>query len=469
MHRFKRMEDIYLESMDELTLELLTVLIQKHEMRGIPRIKHLRKYYKGQHDILKRQFGDVSKPNNRIVNNFCKMISDITQGYFMGTPVSYDGTDEVFLMYLQDVYNYASEQNQNSLLAKDASIFGIGYELLYLDKEANVKMTNLPPEEVFMIYSIDVERRPIGAVRHYRVKNYIDESKWHKNVEVYTEDSIHYFSDKGGMLQYIKTESHYFGICPVIPYFNNDEEIGDFENVIGLQDAYNVAVSDQANDFEYMADSYLVITGAEDTEDSEFLDMKQNRLLLLPTEGKAQWLVKQTDNATLESYKNRLTKDIHRFSNVPDINSEDFMSDISGAALKYRWQSMEQACANKERLFKDALMNRQKAICNIFGIKGLNFDYASVIPHFKRNIPVNNTEMVQMVQALTGVVSKETLFNQLPFIGDAQEELKRLEEENGTADVYNTDEFSVNPWNAEPVDIEEEPEEQKEPETTEED
>ena len=436
MHNLNRMEDIYLESMNELTIDLLGTLIRKHKMKGIPRIKLLRRYYEGKHDILKRTFSDGSKPNNRIVNNFCKMISDITQGYFMGTPVSYNSTDDVFLMHLQDIYNVANEQNINSLLAKDCSIFGAGYELLYLDKEANVKMATIKPEEVFMIFSTGIEREPIGAVRHYTIKNYLDETKYYENVEVYTDTMVHHFTSKGGTLHFTESIPHYFGICPVIQYLNNDEEIGDFENIIGLQDAYNAAVSDQANDFEYTADSYLVITGAEDTEDEEFLNMKQNRLILLPETGKAEWLMKVTDNATIESYKNRLTKDIHRFSNVPDINSEEFMSDISGAALKYRWQSMEQTCANKERLFKESLVLRQKAICNLLAVKGLFFDYASVTQFFKRNIPVNNTELVQMVQALTGVVSKETLFSILPFVENPLDEIKKIENENDMGDVY---------------------------------
>ena len=81
-------------------------------------------------------------------------------------------------------------------------------------------------------------------------------------------------------------------------------------------------------------------------------------------------------------------------------------------------------------------MDRQKAICNILAVKGLFFDYASVTPFFKRNIPVNITETVQLVQALTGVVSTETLLAQLPFIEDVQIEMEKLEEEAMKDDIY---------------------------------
>ena len=432
----RKMEFIMLDSMEKLTPALIDHLVTKHRLEAVPRIRHLRKYYEGQHAILKRTFKDASKPNNKIVNNFCRMITDVTQGYFMGEPITYTSDDEKFLMHLEDLYNVNTEENQNSLLAKDASIFGVGYELLYMNEDADICMTTLPPEEVLMIYNTKVDRKPIGAIRHYIVKDYLDPTNDVEYVEVYTETHImKYFAYSGGTLIPDGIEEHYFGVCPVIPYCNNDEELGDFEGIIAIQDAYNAAVSDQANDFEYTADSYLVITGAQDTEDAEFLNMKQNRLILLPEEGEAKWLIKKTDNQTLESYKKRLTKDIHRFSNVPDINSDEFMSDISGVALKYRWQAMEQACANKERLFKESLYQRQKAICNILSIKGLHFDFGDVKPHFKRNLPVNMNEVIQLVASLRGTLSQETLLAQLPFLDSVQDELDRIEEEQD--DPYN--------------------------------
>lgn len=467
----KRMETIMLDDISELTPLLITTLITKHKLEAIPRFHKLRRYYEGHQDILKRTFADQSKPNNRIVANFCKMVSDITQGYFMGSPINYIGSDERFLLHLQDLYNVNNEKNQNSLLAKDSSIFGVGYELLYMDSEANINFVTLPVEEVIMIYSTTLNKKPIGAIRHYLVRDYLDSAKDYEKVEVYTEDTIYYFTSKSGLLKLDEQVPHYFGICPIIPYMNNDEEIGDFEGIMSLQDAYNSAVSDQANDFEYMADSYLVITGAEDTEAEEFTNMKQNRLILLNETGSATWLAKTTDNATIESYKNRLTKDIHRFSNVPDINSEEFAnSDISGTALKYRWQSMEQACSNKERLFAESLMDRQKAICNILAIKGLHFDYASVYPTFKRNIPVNSNEVVQIVSTLNGLVSKETLLAQIPFIDDVQIEMERLEEEQLANDPYNNqalqqpfaDKIAEEPEDTENVEDGEESEEEEE-------
>ena len=41
-------------------------------------------YYLGKHDILYRKFNDPSKPNNKAVNNFAKLIVDTSTAYFLG-------------------------------------------------------------------------------------------------------------------------------------------------------------------------------------------------------------------------------------------------------------------------------------------------------------------------------------------------------------------------------------------------
>ena len=54
----------------------------------VPRLSRLNAYYLGRHDIL-RPPRDSLKPDNRLVNNFCRSITDCTVGYFMGRGVSY--------------------------------------------------------------------------------------------------------------------------------------------------------------------------------------------------------------------------------------------------------------------------------------------------------------------------------------------------------------------------------------------
>ena len=61
-------------------------------------------------------------------------------------------------------------------------------------------------------------------------------------------------------------------------------------------------------------------------------------------------------------------------------------------------------------------------------------------------MPINQAEIVQMVQNLWGVLSKESLLAQLPFVDDVSAELERIEEE------ANPDPYATNSPFAEPVE-----------------
>ena len=50
-------------------------------------------------------------------------------------------------------------------------------------------------------------------------------------------------------------------MVPIAIYKNNEEEQGDFEQVISLIDAYDKMESDSLNDFEYFVDAYLALYG----------------------------------------------------------------------------------------------------------------------------------------------------------------------------------------------------------------
>lgn len=443
------MKPILLENIDDLTNDLIKALVNKHKIEAVPRFEKLERYYLGKHDILNRVLKDVNKPNNKVVNPYASYITDMIQGYFMGKPVTYTSNDDSFLENIGQIYDKNDEQSHNSLLSKDMSIYGIAFELIYIDEYNNIKFSKLPVLETFMIYDTSIDPKAIAAIRYYTVENYVDSSKVTK-VQVYTDQLISHYTLTNDEMELEDEYEHFFGGVPVNPVFNNDEEIGDFEKVISNIDAYDKAVSDQVNDMEYMADSYIHIAtgGGEDDEPldpSTFQDMKNSRIIMTDANGKVSFVTRQTDNATVESYKTRLQKDIHKFAHVPDLSQDEFGgSNISGIALAYKFQGLEQIAANKERLFKQALSNRLRMIVNILNIKGNNYDAESLMPLFTRNLPVNITEHIQIAKDLTGIVSKETILAQLPFISNVKDEMDKIEEEknegaNDYADVFNNE------------------------------
>ena len=423
----------------------LQYLISKHLLNK-PRLEKLQNYYEGKHDILYRQMLDSSKPNNKIVNNLAGFISDTIVGYFMGSPVTYSANkdeDNVYLEALTDIFDDNNEQDLNAELAKGQSVQGVDYELLYTDEEARVKMAELPAEKVIYVESDDIAETPLWAVRVYEIDDItkggisLTDKKYY--YDVYTDTDIVTYealkqSDKVSLRE-IGREQHYFGEVPVIAYKNNKELLGDFEGVMTLIDAYNLAQSDTANDFEYFTDAYLTMTGVRlDTEDIR--KMKENRVIGLPDkECSVDWLIKQINDTALENYKNRLRKDIHALSKTPNLSDESFSGNLTGVAISYKIWGMDQVVAMKERKFKKGLQRRIKLITNILNTTGKNWNYKDIDITFSRNMPQNLTELADMVTKLKGLVSQETLLSILPFIDDPQLEMERLDEAKPTIDL----------------------------------
>jgi SPP1 family phage portal protein len=70
------------------------------------RLQRLQDYYTGKQDILIRTYGDPTKPNNKIIVNYCKKISDFLTSYVVGVPVKYEAP-QIILDNLD--YNDAGE------------------------------------------------------------------------------------------------------------------------------------------------------------------------------------------------------------------------------------------------------------------------------------------------------------------------------------------------------------------------
>ncbi|MDQ0176001.1 phage portal protein [Bacillus chungangensis] len=432
------MQKIKLDKDTEISGELVKNIIQAWGKKHIDRYETLEGYYRGNHSILARTVGE-NKPNNKLVSNYAKYITDISTGYFMGRPVTYDSDKEEYLNQLFSVLDRNYEEDVNYELAKEMSICGVAYELLYVDEGANVRFKNIDHKTIIPVYSDDIEENLIFAIRHYTTHNLVDNTKVEK-AEVYSADEIIEFTMTNDTFEEVQRQEHYFGDVPIIEYVNNEERIGDFEIVLSLIDAYNKSQSDTANDFEYFTDAYLVLIGMSGTEQQDIDDAKEKRVLLLDENGQAQWLIKEVNDSVTENYKNRLQKDIHRLSQIPNLTDEEFAGNLSGVALRYKLWGIEQVAAIKERKFKTGLTKRIQLITNFLNIKGASWEYDDIFISFHRNIPQNLLETVQIAKDLYGLLSEKTLLGLLPFIDDIEGEIDRKQEEEdgyrGAVDPY---------------------------------
>ena len=386
---------------------------------------------------------DPTKPNNKIVNPYANLITSSLVGYFVGEPITYNAEDAEMLKELQMILEYNDEADENTELAKNASIYGIAYELLYMEQEDEgmgrpmLRFCALDPKECIPIYDETIEHNLTAFIRYYTVNDILQDNKETTIAELYTDKEVFtYKSTQAGNFQLVETIPHYFGMVPVAIYKNNEEQLGDFETVISLIDAYDVMESDTVNDFDYFVDAYLALYGfTADPED--IAKMKENRVLLMDEGTSAEWLIKNANDTTTENMKVRLDKDIHKFAHCPDMSDENFAGNSSGVAIQFKTLGTENLVSIKERKFKRGLQQRFELIGQIQGLMGASFDWRAIDIIFRRNIPTNLSELAQMVSSLDGIVSNKTLLAQVPFVEDVKAEQEQLASEQEKSKMNN--------------------------------
>ena len=186
--------------------------------------------------------------------------------------------------------------------------------------------------------------------------------------------------------------------------------------------------SDSLNDFEYFVDAYLALYGYN-ADNEDVARMKENRVLLMDEGTSAEWLIKQTSDTYVENMKNRLDKDIHKFAKCPNMSDQEFASNASGVAIKFKLLGTENLVSIKERKFKRGLQQRLELMSMINSVLREGFDWRAIDIIFTRNIPSNDADIANMVNTLKDIVSEETLLAQIPFVDDVQSELEKLKAE----------------------------------------
>lgn len=389
----------------------------------------LYEYYKGKHRILEKRKRNSMDPNNRLVTNMARYITDTAVGYFVGQPVVYQSRNEEYLQTVQDIFDYNDEQDHNMELAKRCSIDGSCFEMLYMDEDAKIRMARVPAQNGILICETDSGfSTPMAMIRTIVSRDRHDNLI--RKVEFWNAYMVMRFrSVNGGYLNLEAAEEHYWQDVPFVEYINNEERIGDFEGVITEIDAYNLVQSNTANYFQSNDDAILKISKMGDVTEEEIQEMREKQAVILEDGGDLDWLLKTVDDTALENYKNRLREDIHTMANVPHMCDESFGGNLSGVAISYKLWGLEQMCSIKERKFKKGLQRRIELITNILHVMGHSYDYRDIVPKFRRNRPENDLETAQIVTMLANDLSRETRLQMIPAVENVSEELERLEKE----------------------------------------
>lgn len=242
--------------------------------------------------------------------------------------------------------------------------------------------------------------------------------------------------------EFVKEEPHIFGRIPIITVYNNEEQMSDLEKIETLVNDYDKVLSDVSNEFEAFRNAYLMLKNMTASGDN-IQKLKDEGIIEVMENGDVKFITKEIQTEALENHLNRLEKNIHKFSAVPDLSDENFAGNLSGVAIRFKLFGLETKCIIKERKMEKAIKELVRVLSVPIHVNtGREVDVLNLKVEFSRNVPNNLTEIVDTVTKLDGKVDKETLLSLLPFIDNPKEVLEKLEADK-ERDRQSTDPYSM--------------------------
>ena len=373
--------------------------------RGLPRLNRLQRYASGGHDILSRQ-REEGLPNARLPHGFPRYIAQLSAAYLLGAPVRYEDAQRgEAVAALNTLHQQARADQADDQLAYDQAVYGRAVSLCYQAPGGGIGIAALEPRAAFVVYDDTVRREPICGV-------HITGSQQSARLTLYTpQDCLHYAAralPQLGRLE--RRQRHPFQGVPMVEYLNDAACRGDFEDVLPLIDAYDQLASDRVNDRAQFADALLVLTGvmglgtAEDPYDHRggIRRLRQDKTLALPdADADAQWLVKNPLEQDIDTLRQAIASDIHKFSMTPDFGDERFAGNVSGIAIKYKLFCLEQRIRLKEKRFAAGLRERVRLLAAYMASTGQPApDADSIRILFERHLPESELERAQTLKLL---------------------------------------------------------------------
>lgn len=427
----------------EITNENLSYWVSVFVNKYRPNLHKLGEYYDGKNKIIKKNTAK-GRPNYSINANLAKYITDVQTGYFVGKSITYDYSadkkgDELKNI-LEPIFTNNYEDEENFKLASDASCYGAAYEIVMVDPDVEVskgmaqrlKFAKLDSENTFMVVDNTPLQNPICAVYMYlKQTTYNSEpSEWWGYV--YSKDEIKKFKWSGSTANIVETTDHQFNDIPVIEFSNNTDQKGDYQEITDLLDAISLAISNNTDDLQSIANAILAIYGASSTSQETIETINKTKVAKLNNGSKMEYVVKNLNTESIKHHIDTLLKMIYQISQTPDLTSDDFGGNQSGVAMEFKLWGLEQSRVQKIRNFQKALIKRINLIIGMMNLStGSNFDLMQAVKIvFYKNLPKSETELYDMVSKLSGIISDKTLFAQIPFIENAEDELKQKQDED---------------------------------------
>lgn len=444
-----------------MELEVMKKLIKKYTAghgEFLTRAGMADRYYRNKTDILLRPLkkkdaeageNPLRSADNRIPFNFHGLLVNQKASYMFAAPPLFDlgmkDANKALTTFLGDKFAKACKD-----LCVNASNATVGWLHLWKDKASGqYKYAVVPSGEVIPIWGKNLERELKGVLRCYH--DITDEGEeldvyeyWNdKECQAYavptgsTVDdglmSYHSFTliDTAGNSNLVSQFPHDIGEVPFFPFFNNNIDTGDLDNIKPLIDVYCMVFSDFVNDLEDIQEVIFVLTNYGGADLGQFLrELKDYKAIQIESEGTEDksGVSTLTIELPVEARKELLAttrKCIFEQGQGIDPDPQNF-GNSSGVALGFLYSLLELKAGLMETEFKLGFGRFVRCACRAMGIP-IKDD--TIIQTWTRTSVKNDLEEAQIASQSKGVIADEDIVRKHPWVEDFERSWKSFKEQ----------------------------------------
>lgn len=415
------------------------------------------RYYRSKNDILKddkpREKDETESPlrnaDNRIPRNFHGLLVNQKAAYAFTAPPLFDIGNKEANKRITDVLGdkYAKTAKDLCINASNCSVAWLHY---WQTKEWQFKYGVVDSKQIIPVWTSDLDKQLSGILRVYdelddtdgelyTIYQYWNDTQcqaFRKKTSDTLDEGLQTYSmfstfiDNEATLQ--DTYTHDYGRVPFIPFFNNNINSGDLDNIKALIDVYDKVFSGFVNDLEDIQEIIFVLSGYDGTDLALFLqDLKKYKTVKVDADADKPGLNTLTIDIPVEAREKLLDitrKAIFEQGQGVDPQPETF-GNQSGEALKFMYSLLEMKAGLMETEFKLAFGEFIRAVC-----KYLNVECKSIIQTWTRTAITNETELAEIAAKSKGTTSDKTILKNHPWVEDADQEEKQIKKEQEAAE-----------------------------------
>lgn len=405
------------------------------------------RYYENDNDINYRKrlvigeggalTEDRTLNNRKVSHNFLRKLVDQKAQYLLGRPFSILSGNKDFASALNRVFD-SSLRSVIRNLCKEAVIKGVSW-LWVTAEDGELKFVKVPSEQVIPIRKRDDPFALEGVIRLYEGEEYQGRQKCRVSfAEYWNEKGVRFYRYENGALildPFRQPQSHLtidgkgynFKRIPFIPFQYNEEELPLIRFIKGLIDDYDILKSEDSNTLLDDPSAILVLKNYDGTDLGEFRrNLSRYKAVKVSDNGGVTFERAQNLSQAVETHLSQTRKDIYELGRGVDTQSER-LGQQSGVAMKFIYTDLDLDCSGIESQFSQSFAIMVEFIALFLTMRGegeYTGEKAEIL--LNRDMVANEEEAISECAASLGLLSRETVIANHPWVTNVEDELSRI-------------------------------------------